>query len=369
MALAQQLVPLLIDPGLDTSEQFLGSRLEQVGKAPLPLQPRRQRLFVVGTVGETILTLLVLEQGPVAGVDSLARQIDALCAFRAPAARTRRQDVQERGPIDGEGLGRLAHQVAWIVRRGLGHIVDAVSDHYLGSFLRCSSLPAVSSPTGLVVGPGGYGRGPGALKAGVHVGAVVVADIEHAVAAVHRSGERLEADVVGAPVPAEGDELDVLVDEALLLQGAKSGLHAAQRGGGVLEGGVDEAALPGGVRIDGRAHLQTAGGGTDHHRVTGAHEHLTHHCGRPAAGAHAMSPGQAAALGDQLQPPQARLLEMVGLGESVYRTHVYALPAHDAATLVEEGVQHALIESERPVGQVVTQRPQEMHFDSWRLSP
>ena len=215
-------------------------------------------------------------------------------------------------------------------------------------FLRFCSLPACALPDRARRGPCAHRRRAGALEAGVHVGAVVVADVEHLVAALHGARERLQADVVGAAVAAEGDELDVLVDLALLLEGAEGGLDAAERGGGVLEGGVDEAALPRGVRVDRGRHLEAAGGGAHDDRVGGAHEHLPDDDGRAAAGAHAVAAGELAALGHQLEPLAARLLEVVGLLESVDRTDVDALLAQDAARLVDaERLQGALVEGER----------------------
>lgn len=68
-------------------------------------------------------------------------------------------------------------------------------------------------------------------------------------AALHGARQRLEANIIGAAVAAEGDELIGAVDLALLLQRPVSGLHARAGGGGILEGVVDEAVLPGGVGI------------------------------------------------------------------------------------------------------------------------
>ena len=216
-------------------------------------------------------------------------------------------------------------------------------------FLRFCSLPACSLPTGLVVVQAPTGRGAGTLEAGVHVGAVVVADVEHLVATLHGAGERLQADVVGAAVAAEGDELDVLVDLALLLERAVGGLDAAERRGGVLEGGVDVAAGPRGVRVDRRRDLQAAGRRAHHDRVVGTHQHLTHDDGGTAAGAHAMAAGELVRVGQQLVPLGARVLEVAGLLERVDRADLDALPAHDATGLVDPvGAQLALVEAERP---------------------
>ena len=73
--------------------------------------------------------------------------------------------------------------------------------------------------------------------------------------------------------------------------------------------------------------------------------------GRAAAGAHAVPAGQLAALGDELEPLAARVLEVVGLLDRVDRADVDALVAQDAAALVDlERGQLALVEGERAGG-------------------
>ena len=60
--------------------------------------------------------------------------------------------LRKAGPSTRERLRRLAHQVARVVRRGLGHIRDAVRDHDLGEVLALLPiLPLRVRPTGLVV--------------------------------------------------------------------------------------------------------------------------------------------------------------------------------------------------------------------------
>ena len=160
-------------------------------------------------------------------------------------------------------------------------------------------------------------------------------------AALHGARQRLQADVVGAAVAAEGDELDVVVDGALLLEGAERRLDAAQSGGRVLEGGVDEAALPRGVGVDGGAHLEATRGGADHDRVAGAHEHLPYDDGGAATGAHAVAAGQLAALGDQLAASSGGLLSKWSVSSRASTGQTFdALAAEDAAALVDpEGAQ------------------------------
>ena len=61
------------------------------------------------------------------------------------------------------------------------------------------------------------GRRRGALNACIHIGFVVIADINHVMPSFHGARERLEADVVGAAVSAEGNEFIGVVNLAPLL--------------------------------------------------------------------------------------------------------------------------------------------------------
>ncbi len=71
-AFAQQLFPLLIYPSFDTGEGFLISWLEQMSEAALAFQPRYQRQLVMRPVGQTVLTIFIFEERPVAGVRRFA---------------------------------------------------------------------------------------------------------------------------------------------------------------------------------------------------------------------------------------------------------------------------------------------------------
>ena len=86
----------------------------------------------------------------------------------------------------------------------------------------------------------GRGRGVGQvgsrgalLRAGVHVALVVQAHVDHVLVAFGRSGQRLEADVVGAAVA--GDHQHVHVGLAAAVQPP---LDAGRRRGARLQGGV-----------------------------------------------------------------------------------------------------------------------------------
>jgi hypothetical protein len=65
--------------------------------------------------------------------------------------------------------------------------------------------------------------GAGPLDACVHLGVFVVKDVVHVVAALQGAGDGLEADVAGAAVAPEGDEVPPLVsgEAAASLEGRK----------------------------------------------------------------------------------------------------------------------------------------------------
>ncbi len=190
-------------------------------------------------------------------------------------------------------------------------------------------------PTGLVVVQAPCGVARGALEAGVHVGAVVVAHVEHVVAALHGAGERLQADVVGAAVAAEGDELDAVLELAALVQGAEGGLDAGERRRGVLEVGVDVAALPGGVGVARRRHLQAAGGAGDDVVALDLAQHLVDDDRGAAAAAEAVAAGELRRLVPQLLHAAAVLVVELGRDERVELAGLHAVVAGHAAPLVQ----------------------------------
>ena len=115
-------------------------------------------------------------------------------------------------------------------------------------------------------------------------------------AAFERPGERLKADIIGAAVAAEGDELDILVDPAPLAEHLIGRLDAGNARSGVLKGDVHEGHAPGAVGIYGRRDLHAARRADHDHRVVNAHQRLTYRRGRAAAEAHAVSLSQRAGL-------------------------------------------------------------------------
>ena len=186
---------------------------------------------------------------------------------------------------------------------GLGHVGDVVRDHDLGQVLAVLLLALLDRTRGRGRGVGAQGRRARTLDPGVHVCLVVVADVEHVVTAFHRSGQGLQTDVVGATVTAEGDEVHVVPFDrqiAVFLERAEGSLHAADRGGAVFEGSVDERGFPGRVGEDGGDHFHTPGRPADH-RVDARGQHDLLEDVRPRASrAGAVSPGQEVFVSCQL---------------------------------------------------------------------
>ena len=143
-------------------------------------------------------------------------------------------------------------------------------------------------------------RGRRTLDTGVHIRLVVIAEVHHIVPALHRTGERLEADVVGAAVAADGEELVGVIQLALAFEHIVSRLDAAAGRGRVLEGRVDIGILPRGVGIQEGRNLQTRGR-VAHDCLVALVERAQHaaaHQARAAARAQAVSADKALGLGE-----------------------------------------------------------------------
>ena len=141
------------------------------------------------------------------------------------------------------------------------------------------------------------------LNARVHVCAVVVADIHDIVTTLHGARQRLQTNVVGATVAAEGNELDLLVsrDLACTLKALVGCLNARNSCARICKCIVNERNVPRVVGIDGSRHFQAARCRAAHNVVViAAHEDLTH-CHRCATTAtQAMARSQVVGAGRKL---------------------------------------------------------------------
>jgi hypothetical protein len=103
-------------------------------------------------------------------------------------------------------------------------------------------------------GPRGRGSGPRALDAGVHVGLVVIADVEHVVVALEHPGQAAETDVDGPTVATLRDHPHVAAAHRLVCR-RDAGCHC----GRVAEQRVQPGDPPRGFRVGRREHLEAAG--------------------------------------------------------------------------------------------------------------
>ena len=208
-----------------------------------------------------------------------------------PADGTVGEDVEEGGAVCGDRALDLHAQVV-PVRRGrlrhVGHVVrDCDGRHVLAPLRLAEALEA----------GGARGRAraerrrPRALDARVHVGLVVVADEEEAMAALERARERLKADVVGSAVACEDDDGHVLVrrERVPATQRTLRALDAACHRSRVLERDVEPRNVPRGRGKARRRDLETAGGVHHDDRLGGS---CSGPCGRPSE---CRSPGRASA--------------------------------------------------------------------------
>ena len=103
-------------------------------------------------------------------------------------------------------------------------------------------------------GPRARGREPAALRAGVHVRLVVVAQVDEVVVALGRAGERLDADVAGAAVARHREHRHLVVAPGR----AQPGGEAGGRGRGRRERDVDPRDLDRRGRIHAAEHREAA---------------------------------------------------------------------------------------------------------------
>ena len=130
------------------------------------------------------------------------------------------------------------------------------------------------------------------LDTGVHVRAVIVADIHDILAALHRAGQRLKADVVRTAVATEGNELDLAIsrDLARALETLVSSLNTRDGSARIRERIVNERNVPCVIREDGGRNFQATRSACAHYVViVRAHEHLANRHGCAATAAKTMT--------------------------------------------------------------------------------
>ena len=100
---------------------------------------------------------------------------------------------------------------------GLGHIGRPVGRHDGGQilFVLLFAQKVRSGRGSRRIREPRCGGGP--LDPGIHIGFIIVTNVDHIVAPFQRPGQGLEPDIVGAPVAAENDEFEIVLDLALFL--------------------------------------------------------------------------------------------------------------------------------------------------------
>jgi hypothetical protein len=229
----------------------LVSLLEKVGEAPLRPQIVRHRNLAADGMGPGDLAVFGLEQGEQTALHGQAGDADGVVGGGPPTQRTGDENVDISGALDAHGPGHLGLEVVEVGDAGGGDVGDVV-----GHGDQRQVLAGAEDVAGLVPDRGRGGgarrrrRGAGALDAGVHVGLVVVTDVEHVVVALEHARQTPEADVGGAAVAALGDDLDVVA--ALDAHGRG---NAGGDRGGVAEERVDPGDLPRGLGVGRGEHL------------------------------------------------------------------------------------------------------------------
>ena len=217
--------------------------------------------------------VLGLEHREQPAFDREPRQADRVVRRRAPAERARHVDVDVARAVNAHRLDHLALEIVQVGDGRGGDIGDAVGDGDLRHALAgAEHVAGLGAHRRRGRGARGRRRRRGALHAGVHVGFVVVADVEHVIVALEHAGQAAEADIGGAAVAALGDGANL--GPSLHPHG---GGDAGRDRGGIAEQRMQPGRLPRGLRIGRREHFQAAGGvdgddvavGRPHRRVDG----------------------------------------------------------------------------------------------------
>ena len=240
-----------VDPGLDR-RQRLGV-VEHVAEAALEPQVLLHRLAAADALGDPALAVDDLLEHHAAGLHRHPGGLDGVAGLHAPAGGAGAVAVDVGGAADlGRALGAL-DEVQRVGDRGGGDVGDPVGgddlDHVLAQ-LGQPLLAALQEAHRGGRGAGPEGRGPAPLAAGVHVALVVEAHVDEVLVSLHRPRERGQADVGGAPVAGDHQEVDPVAPP----HHTQRGVDAGGDRGGVLEEHVE-------VRDLGHPHLH-------HHRQT-----------------------------------------------------------------------------------------------------
>ena len=229
---------------------------EQMGEAPLRLQIVLDRNLPADLAAAGDGAVFGFEHREQPALDGEPRQTDGVVRGRAPAERARHVDVDIARAVNAHRLDDLALEIVQVGDGRGRDIGNAVSD---GDFRH--ALAGAEDVAGLLAhgrrgrGARGRRRRRGALHAGVHIGFVVVTNVEHVIVALEHAGQAAETDIGGAAVAA-------LRDGAHL--GPPFHPHGGGNAGGDRRGIAEQRMQPGRLprrfRIGRGEHFQTAGG-------------------------------------------------------------------------------------------------------------
>ena len=233
----------------------IGRLAEQVREALLQLQVLGHRHLAPDRRARGDLAVLRLEQREEAGLDGEARELDRVLGRRAPAERTRHEDVDVARAADPHRVRHLALEVAQVGDARGRDVRNAVRHRDPRHVLAGAEDVAGRGPDRRRRrGARRRRRRARALHAGVHVRLVVVADVEHVVVALEHARQAAEADVGRAAVAALRDHADVAAAERALRRRDARGDRR-----GVAEQRMDPRNLPRRLRIRRREHFEAAG--------------------------------------------------------------------------------------------------------------
>ena len=206
--------------------------------------------------------VLSLEDGEHPALGRQPGDLQGVARRRPPAQRARHEDMQVSRPAQLHGTRHLRLQITDISHGRRCHIRDLVRHCQTRHVLALAERAAWLGPHSLGRhGACGRRGGPRPLHAGVHVGLVVVADVEHVIVALEHAGQGPEADIHGGAIPALAHDPDI--GAALGLHGR---CHTSGHGRGVPEQRVQPGDPPGGLGVRGGEHLKTPGG-IDRHEL------------------------------------------------------------------------------------------------------
>jgi hypothetical protein len=189
--------------------------------------------------------LLGFEDRKQSGLDRQPRKANGVVRCRAPAERTRHVDMDVACAVNAHRLDDLALQVVEVGDRCSRDIGNAVGHRDLRHALAgAEHVAGLRSHRRRGGGAGGGRRRRRALHTGIHVGFVIVADVEHIIVALEHSRETAEADVRRSTVAAlrNGSHFGVSLD-------AHRCRNAGGNRGGVAEQRMQPGDLPGGLGV------------------------------------------------------------------------------------------------------------------------